>query len=108
MSRGKRARRQSPDPCAAIRDALAKAFAAEVKRWLGAARLAGWAFPDECDVGIQVVESTALRAKFNARIDDVGGIATVGASTIEKDLIEIVEQLCRAWLDKRATRRPAA
>lgn len=91
----------------AIRDALAKAFVAQVKRGLETARVAGRVFPRECDIGIQVTESTARSATFTARIDDVNGVATVEAETVEKDVIEIVEQLTRAWLDKKATRRPA-
>lgn len=103
MSRGKRDRRRCRDPRGTVRDALARAFAAQVKRALEAARQAA-----ECDVGINVIEASALHVKFTARIDDVSGIATVGTRTIEQDVVEIVHRLTRAWLARRGQARPSA
>ena len=43
----------------AIRDATARAFAAQVGRELEAARLRGWKFPSGCDVAVKAAHEPA-------------------------------------------------
>jgi hypothetical protein len=86
-----------------IRDATALAFAAQVRRDLDIAKAKGWKFPDGCEVAVKVIEANALEARIHARIDDVGGMYTLAVDSTAGDIVAIVGQLTKSWLEKKGT-----
>lgn len=87
----------------AIRDATARAFAAQVRRELDVAKAKGWKFPDGCDVAVRVIDATALRALLHARIDDVGGVYTLTTDATAGDINAIVSKMVKSWLEVKGT-----
>lgn len=87
----------------AIRDATARAFAVQVRRELDIAKAKGWKFPSGCDVAVKVVEANALEARIHARIDDVGGLYTLAVDSTAGDVVAVVSQLVKSWLEKKGT-----
>ena len=91
----------------AIREATAKALAAQVRRTLDVARVQGWEFPDQCDVGLQIVATTPLVIKVVARIDTFVVDANISNASAARDISKIVDALVAQWLAEKATKKPA-
>ncbi len=87
----------------AIRDATARAVAAQVRRELDIAQAKGWKFPGACAVAVKVLEANALEARIHARIDDVGGLYTLAVDSTAGDVVAVVSQLVKSWLEKKGT-----
>lgn len=90
-----------------LRNATAKALAAQVKRTLDVARIKGYVFPENCDIGVLVLSSSPLVLKVKARMDDVSIEATIANETATADIAKMVDDLVVPWLVKNATVKPA-
>lgn len=90
-----------------IRNATAKALAAQVQRTLDVARIKGWGFPTNCDVAVTLLATTPLITQVMARMDDVViPQANITPAQAAADIAKIADTLVAEWLAKHATTRP--
>lgn len=94
----------TPSELDAVRAATARAFAAQVRRSLDVARIKGWDFPAQCDVGVRVLRTEGNQIVLHARIDDVGTETRITPTTTNEDIMHTVESLVTRWLGGRGTR----
>jgi hypothetical protein len=89
-----------------IQDATLRSLKAQIERCLSVARIKGWAFPEEADVGVTVVASTPIATKIKARMDEVSLEATISSTNTVKDVAKICDDLVAEWLVLHATAKP--
>lgn len=92
-----------PSELEAVRNATARAFAAQVRRALDVARIQGWEFPSTCDVGVKVVRTDGNQVVIYARIDDVGEEQNITPKTTNEDIATAVDGLVDRWLSSKGT-----
>lgn len=96
----------------AIQNATVKALAAQIEHTLTIAKIRGWTFPNNYDVGLTVIAATALTTKVKGRMDEITAEGTLSTANLAEGIAKLADDLISEWLvlhaEKPARKRRAA